>query len=98
MTLPDSRFNEIGTETTPPLVNVGCGKDLTIRELAETIATVVGFPGNLRFDTAKPDGTSQKLLDIGRIVSLGWQPRTELIEGIRLSYRDVLQNHCPPTA
>ena len=98
MTLPDSRFNEIGTETTPPLVNVGCGKDLTIRELAETIATVVGFLGNLRFDTAKPDGTSQKLLDIGRIVSLGWQPRTELIDGIRLSYRDVLQNHSPPTA
>ena len=98
MTLPDSKFNDIGTESTPPLVNVGCGKDLAIRELAETIAKVVGFPGKLRFDTGKPDGTAQKLLDIGRIVALGWQPRTQLEEGIRLSYRDFLQNHCFQTA
>ena len=98
MTLPDSKFNDIGTESTPPLVNVGCGKDLAIRELAETIAKVVGFPGKLRFDTGKPDGTGQKLLDIGRIVALGWQPRTQLEEGIRLSYRDFLQNHCFQTA
>jgi GDP-L-fucose synthase len=95
MTLPDSRFNDIGAEGAPPLVNVGFGKDLTIRELAETIARVVSFHGKLRFDTAKPDGTAQKLLDISRIVSLGWQPCTELEAGIRRSYGDYIQNHRP---
>lgn len=67
-------------------VNIGAGTDLTIRELAELIADVVGFQGSLVFDTSKPDGTPQKLLDVSRLTSLGWRPKTELKEGIRMAY------------
>jgi GDP-L-fucose synthase len=69
------------------LYNVGSGTDLTIRELAEMVARIVGFKGKLAFDASKPDGTPRKLLDIGRMRSLGWQPRYGLEEGIRLTYR-----------
>ncbi|MGH8640906.1 MAG: GDP-L-fucose synthase family protein [Burkholderiales bacterium] len=72
--------------------NIGSGSDLTIRELAETVGRVVGFRGRLVFDPSKPDGTPQKLLDIGRLRSLGWQPRYGLEEGIRLTYRWCLEN------
>lgn len=68
------------------LFNVGTGTDVTIRELAETVMRVVGFDGNLTFDTTKPDGTPRKLLDVSRLRSLGWQAKTELLEGIRLAY------------
>ena len=68
------------------LVNVGCGEDLTIRELAELVAGVVGFQGRLVFDSSKPDGTPRKLLDVSRIRALGWTPATSLPEGIRLTY------------
>jgi GDP-L-fucose synthase len=72
--------------------NIGSGADLTVRELAETIARVVGFRGRLVFDPGKPDGTPRKLLDIGRVRSLGWRPRYGLEEGIRLAYRWCLEN------
>ncbi|MBP1610171.1 MAG: GDP-L-fucose synthase [Acidobacteria bacterium] len=74
----------------PPLINIGCGVDMTIRELAERVAAVIGFGGYLRFDPALPDGTPRKLLDIGRLKSLGWQPKTPLTEGIRKVYLDYL--------
>ena len=72
------------------LYNVGCGQDLSIRELAETVMEVVGFPGRIVFDTSKPDGTPQKLLDVGRMRELGWGARVPLFEGIALAYQDFL--------
>ncbi|MEU2718395.1 GDP-L-fucose synthase [Streptomyces sp. NPDC007205] len=69
-------------------VNVGCGKDLTIRELAETVRDVVGYPGSIAFDPSKPDGTPRKLLDISRISSLGWKPKIPLRDGIAAVYEN----------
>jgi GDP-L-fucose synthase len=74
------------------LYNIGSGSDLTVRDLAELIARVVGFDGRLVFDPGKPDGTPRKLLDISRLRSLGWQPRYSLEEGIRLTYRWCLES------
>ncbi len=70
----------------PDIVNVGTGDDVTIRELAELIAAVVGYDGALRFDTARPDGTPRKLLDVSRLTALGWKPRIPLGDGIRATY------------
>ena len=76
-----------------PLVNIGTGTDVTIRELAETVVRVVGFEGELQFDTSKPDGTPRKLMDVSRLRGLGWQARTKLEDGIQLAYQDFLQRH-----
>ncbi|MDX1964653.1 MAG: GDP-L-fucose synthase [Pirellulales bacterium] len=75
-----------------PLINVGCGSDLTIRELAELIQEIVGYRGELQFDASKPDGTPRKLLDVGRITRLGWQPRVGLREGIARTYAWYLEH------
>lgn len=80
--------NYSGNET----VNAGTGKELTIRELAELVAKVVGYEGKILWDTSKPNGTPRKLLDVSKVRNLGWRYRTELEEGIRLSYEDFL-NH-----
>lgn len=72
-------------------INIGVGHDSTIREVAELVAEVVGFEGRLVFDTAKPDGTPQKLLDITRLSKLGWRARTAFKDGIRNVYEDFLQ-------
>jgi GDP-L-fucose synthase len=69
-----------------PLINIGTGQDVTIRELAEEICSVLGFKGKLVFDTTKPDGTPQKLLDVSRMFGLGWRPTTSLAEGISRTY------------
>jgi GDP-L-fucose synthase len=69
-----------------PLVNIGTGEDVTIRELAETVMRVVGFDGRIVFDSSKPDGTPRKLLDVSRLAGLGWRAKTPLEEGIRLAY------------
>lgn len=71
----------------PCFVNVGSGKDLTIRELAEIICQVVGFKGDLVFDTSKPDGTPRKLLDVSRLHQLGWKPKIALFDGIQQTYQ-----------
>lgn len=76
-----------------PLVNIGTGTDVTIRELAETVVKVVGFQGELSFDTSKPDGTPRKLMDVSRLRNLGWQARTRLEDGIALAYQDFLARH-----
>ena len=68
-------------------VNIGTGEDVTITELAETIKTVVGFDGALRFDASKPDGTPQKLLDVTKIRSLGWHHEIGLQEGLAKAYK-----------
>ena len=73
--------------------NIGTGTDVTIRELAETIMSVIGFSGKIVFDTSKPDGTPRKLLDVSRLGELGWQARTSLREGMALAYRDFLARH-----
>ncbi len=80
------RYDEEG------IINVGCGTDVTIRELCEIIRTVTGYAGLLEFDTSKPDGVPRKLLDVSRINALGWQPRISLREGIAELYRWYLAN------
>ena len=75
------------------ILNVGYGTDVTIRELAETVADVVGFNGSYTYDSEKPDGTPQKLLDCSRLNALGWRPSTGLREGIAKTYEWYLQNN-----
>lgn len=77
----------------PPLVNIGYGEDITIRELAELVADVVGFKGSLIFDTSKPDGTLRKVMDVSRIQELGWRATTSLKEGVNLAYRDFIERY-----
>ena len=72
----------------PPLVNVGIGHDVTIRELAETVRRIVGFEGAIEFDTSKPDGTPRKLMDVGRLHSLGWKAEVGLEQGLRAAYEE----------
>jgi GDP-L-fucose synthase len=72
-----------------PLVNIGTGTDVTIRELAETVMDVIGFQGRITFDATKPDGTPRKLLDVSRLAGLGWKARTGLRDGIRLAYESA---------
>lgn len=76
-----------------PLLNVGTGIDVTIRELSETVMQVVGFDGGIEFDITKPDGTPRKLLNIDRIKALGWSPRVGLRDGIALAYADFLSRN-----
>ena len=73
------------------IVNIGTGEDLTIKELALLIKNIIGFSGELKFDTSKPDGTPRKLLDISKLKSLGWIPKTGLSEGIKFAYSDFLK-------
>lgn len=77
-----------GNET----VNLGTGKELSIKELAELVKKVVGFKGNITFDTTKPDGTPRKLLDVSKLEKLGWKYKIELEDGIKLAYEDFLNN------
>jgi len=74
-------------------INVGSGEDITIKELALTIAKVIGYGGAIEFDPAKPDGTPRKLMDSTRLNNLGWQASVSLEEGLRLAYNDFLKNH-----
>ncbi len=73
-------------------VNIGVGREITIRALAELVAEVVGFSGRLTFDVSKPGGTPRKLLDVARMQALGWEAKTSFREGIRLAYEDFLRN------
>lgn len=75
------------------LINVGTGHDLTIKELAELIKEIVGYQGNIVFDTSKPDGTPRKLMDVTKLHNLGWKHTVELRDGIQLAYQDFLDNH-----
>ncbi len=71
-------------------VNVGCGEDISIKDLIEVIKKVVGYKGEIRFDTTKPDGTPRKLMDATKLRNMGWQPKISLEEGITLAYNDFL--------
>ena len=92
MNLSDDRFRALLNSEDPPLINIGTGEDLSIRELAEVVCRVIGFEGKLEFDTTKPDGTPRKLLDVSRIHSLGWRASTSLEEGIRLTYEWAMES------
>jgi GDP-L-fucose synthase len=99
MNLDDAIFSSLLTGDAPPLINIGTGEDVTIRELAETIARVIGFHGSLVFDTTKPDGTPRKLLDVERLHRLGWRHSTGLEQGIHRTWgavRDRLASHPIP--
>lgn len=80
--------NYSGNET----VNLGTGKELTIKALTELVAKVIGYTGEIKWDASKPDGTPRKLLDVSKLERLGWHYKTELEEGIRLTYEDFLSN------
>ena len=95
MNLPDDRYTSLlGSDESvsgrfePPLVNVGVGEDVSIRELAELVGHVVGFDGDLVFDTTKPDGTPRKLMDVSRLHAIGWRAKTGLAEGLVQAYCD----------
>jgi GDP-L-fucose synthase len=98
MKLPDEKLDStLANSRSFPIVNIGCGEDVSIRQLAELLADVVGFKGRLVFDTSKPDGTPRKLLDISRLTVLGWKPSTELREGLTMTYKDFLEQQKVPT-
>ena len=90
--LADACFFLLENYDSPEIVNIGCGEDVSIRELAETVCEVLGFEGSLVFDSSKPDGTPRKLMHVGRLLALGWKPRIGLKDGIRDAYDWFLKN------
>lgn len=97
MGLSDEKFNLLlGSDESgignskSPLVNVGAGTDVSIKELAELVKQTVGFQGEIVFDSTKPDGTMRKLLDVERLHAMGWQATTNLASGVQRTYRDFL--------
>jgi len=98
MTLPDDAFGELLQGPNGlPLINVGCGQDQTVADLARTVAAIVGFSGALEFDRSKPDGTPRKLLDVSRLRKLGWSPKIDLATGIAAAYKDFLAREGGPS-
>jgi GDP-L-fucose synthase len=91
MGLSDDQFEDLAFRQPAPLLNIGCGQDLTIRELAEMVAHLVGFSGKLIFDASKPDGTPRKLLDCSRLNSLGWKSAVPLRVGLQQVCRKFQQ-------
>jgi GDP-L-fucose synthase len=90
-TLDNERYNALVDPSQCPLINVGTGTDLTIRELAETVARVVGYKGRFVQDNSKPDGTMRKVMDVSKIHSLGWKANTSIQEGINLTYMNFCE-------
>ena len=90
--LADACFFLLENYDSPEIVNIGCGEDVSIRELAETVCEVLGFEGALVFDSSKPDGTPRKLMHVGRLLALGWKRRIGLKDGIRDAYDWFLKN------
>ena len=96
MSLPDARFAALTGPGRLPLVNIGAGKDISIRDLARLVADIVGFKGELVCDPGKPDGTPRKLLDVALLRGLGWQPSISLESGIRRTYEAFLRDTPTP--
>jgi GDP-L-fucose synthase len=88
--LDQERYEQLTDPTRCPLINVGSGVELTIRELAQTVAEVVGFDGQFVYDASRPDGSPRKVMDVSRIRALGWLPVVELRAGLALAYADFL--------
>ena len=86
------RPSDEDTTTVASTINVGCGEDITIGELASLIASVVGFKGEIVFDTSRPDGTPRKLLDVSKLTSLGWKPGISFKSGLAGYYEWFLKN------
>ncbi len=91
MNLEERLFVPLVAAVPAPIVNIGFGKEITIKDLAELVKKTVGFEGKLLFDSSKPDGTPRKLLDVSRMKALGWQPKTSLSEGIQSTYEFYLK-------
>ena len=89
MNLPDPAFDSL-LQADEPLINIGRGEDLAIRDLAQIVSSTVGFKGDVVWDASKPDGTPRKLLDVSRLSALGWRAKLPLEEGIAMAYRDFL--------
>jgi GDP-L-fucose synthase len=90
MALDEAGFAHAFPDPRLPMINVGTGSDITIRELAYSVREVVGFSGEIVWDPAQPDGTPRKLLDVSRISATGWRARVPLKDGIRAAYDDFL--------
>ncbi|WP_456726212.1 GDP-L-fucose synthase [Bradyrhizobium sp. USDA 3397] len=90
--LADACIHLMKTYSSPELVNIGTGQDITIADLALAVAAAVGFRGEISFDTSRPDGTPRKLLDVSRLARTGWQASISLEEGIRLAYQSYLDD------
>ena len=88
MNLPDATYASLVVDDAPPLVNIGCGEDFSIKKLAEFVKTVVGYAGKITFDTSKPDGTMRKLMDVAKINQLGWKAKVLLQEGLSYAYKN----------
>lgn len=93
--LEEERYTALVDPTHCPIINVGSGEDLTIRELAEIVAGVVGYRGRFVQDTSKPDGTMRKVMDVSRIRNMGWRSTTNLSVGIALAYNNYLSDLIP---
>lgn len=92
MKLSSDTYNAIASnKIIPPLINVGCGVDVTIQELAETVKKITGYDGGIEFDKTKPDGTPRKLLDVERLSELGWVAKIKLKDGLVLTYKDFIE-------
>ena len=89
--LADACFFLMENYNEKEIINIGCGADVSVKELAVLISEITGFKGDLIFDTTKPDGTPRKLLDVTKLNNLGWHYKTELKDGIQLAYDDFLQ-------
>jgi GDP-L-fucose synthase len=89
MNLDDATYSTLLTDSEPPLINIGTGEDVTIRELAETVMRVLEFDGALTLDASKPDGTPRKLMDVSKLHALGWRHTVALEQGIRLTWEAV---------
>ena len=96
MNLPDEQFvpllGQDRNDGLAPLVNIGVGHDISISELAETVAAAVGYAGKLSFDASKPDGTPRKLMNVDRLNAMGWTATTGMREGLAVAYRDFTSN------
>ena len=93
LTLPVKKTKSIFQNHLPPLINIGTGNDIAIRELVAIISEIVGYKGAVLWDTQKPDGTPQKVLSPLLVNSLGWHPQTSLRDGIKTAYQDYLQRY-----
>jgi GDP-L-fucose synthase len=92
LTQSDARLADLFVAEAPPLINIGCGVDLTILELAQLVAQVINYDGPIEWDRSKPDGTLRKLLAVSRLKGLGWEPRISLRDGIKDVYKRLLQS------
>jgi GDP-L-fucose synthase len=95
--LADACIYLMNTYSGKEIVNVGCGEDISIKELAELVKEVTGFTGQLVFDTTRPDGTPRKLLDVSKLHALGWQHKIALKDGLKTAYQDFLMKQQEPS-